>query len=153
MAGMPEEEAGGCRCGAVRYRLTRRPICVNGCHCRDCQKLGGGAFAINLMVEAAAVETTAGAVAPDAFGMARCPLCGTALWGTHPLFGAAIRFVRAGTLDHAERFAPDAHFFVRSKHPWIALPPGVPAFDTLPGPGDGLFDAAQQARVEAALAG
>ena len=37
------ELAGGCACGAVRYRLTSAPMFVNCCHCLDCQRQTGGA--------------------------------------------------------------------------------------------------------------
>ena len=36
--------AGGCQCGAVRYRLTAAPGGANVCHCRMCQKAGGAPF-------------------------------------------------------------------------------------------------------------
>jgi hypothetical protein len=142
---------GGCHCGAVRYRMEGEPICVNGCHCRDCQTLTGSAFAINAMIEADRVTVTRGEPVTDAEFGTRCGRCGVLLWATHPMFGGNILFLRAGTLDESGRMAPDAHFFVRSKHPWIALPEGVPAYDTLPGEGESLFGSAQQARVAAAM--
>lgn len=143
---------GGCFCGAVRYRLSADPIFVNACHCRDCQKLGGSAFALNGMVEADRVAVTKGHVTAHE-GEARCGACRTLLWAEHPMFGSAIRFVRLGTLDEAERFPPDAHFFVRSRHPWVTIPGWLPKFETLPGDDDPpLFDEAQQARVDAAMA-
>ena len=40
---MPEI-AGGCLCGAVRYKATAAPVLVGICHCRDCQKFTGSAF-------------------------------------------------------------------------------------------------------------
>lgn len=145
---------GGCFCGAVRYRLAAAPIFVNACHCRDCQKLGGGAFALNGMVEADRVEVTAGeASVVQQDGEVRCGACSVLLWAEHALFGPAIRFVRLGTLDEGERFPPDAHFFVRSKHPWVTIPAGLPQFEMLPGEDEPLFSPAQQARVDAAMAG
>jgi hypothetical protein len=36
--------AGGCQCGAVRYRLAAEPTGVNVCHCRMCQKASGAPF-------------------------------------------------------------------------------------------------------------
>lgn len=95
-------------------RIEVDPIFVNACHCRDCQKLGGSAFALNGLVEADRVTVTT--------GEARCGACQTLLWAEHPLFGKAIGFVRLGTLDEGERFPPDAHFFVRSRHSWVMIP-------------------------------
>ena len=141
---------GGCECGAVRYRMTDDPIFVNCCHCRQCQKITGSAFAINGMIEADRLQVIEG---DDKFvsdvGQGRCDSCNTTLWGTHPMFGDKIVFVRLGTLDSAERIAPDAHFFIRSKHSWVAIPGGVPTFETLPGSGDPpLMSPAAAARLE-----
>ena len=122
---------GGCECGAVRFRMTAEPIFVNCCHCRDCQKITGSAFAINAMVEADRVELVEGEPSIED-GAARCPRCHSLLWAGHPQFGGSISFVRVGTLDEADQISPAAHFFVRSKHPWVAIPDDVPAFDTLP---------------------
>ena len=38
--------AGGCLCGKVRYSANGRPAFVGVCHCTDCQKFTGSAFAI-----------------------------------------------------------------------------------------------------------
>jgi hypothetical protein len=93
----------------------------------------------------------AGAPDTDPQHGTRCPACGVLLWAQHPMFGEAIRFLRVGTLDEAERLTPDGHFFVRSKHAWVVLPEGVPAFETLPGEGVSPLNAEQQARVAAAM--
>ena len=47
---------GRCACGNIRYRLTAAPMIVHACHCRDCQRLSGSAFAINLWIERRFVE-------------------------------------------------------------------------------------------------
>jgi hypothetical protein len=127
---------GGCACGAVRYRLTSRPMFVNCCHCRDCQRQTGGAFAINAMIEADRVEMLAGK--PVAISMPtdsgrphdihRCPTCQVALWSDYGRRGWML-FVRATTLDDPQAISPDAHIFTRSKLPWVGLPPDVPAFE------------------------
>jgi hypothetical protein len=136
---------GGCECGAVRYRLTSTPILVNCCHCRDCQRITGSAFAINAMIETDRIEILAGEPVMSSLEREgsgdtrawRCGNCATLLYADHPMFGDAMRFVRVGTLDRAELLPPDAHFFVRSKHPWITIPDGVPAFEALPEDGMG----------------
>ena len=130
---------GGCLCGHVRYRVTAPPIFVNCCHCRNCQKLTGSAFALNAMIEADRVEVT-GEGQPVTSGEAdketRCPKCKTLLWATHRLFGDPILFLRVGTLDCGETIEPNAHFFISRKYPWVVLPSGIPAFAELPGPDD-----------------
>jgi hypothetical protein len=132
--------------------MTVDPIFVNCCHCRDCQKITGSAFALNAMVEADRIHVLGG---DDGLfvedGAVRCSHCKTLLWAEHPQFGGHIKFVRVGTLDEAERLAPDAHFFVRSKHPWVVIPKELPAFDTLPGEGDPpLLSEESAARLKAA---
>jgi hypothetical protein len=52
--------AGGCVCGKIRYGLTRSPMITQACHCRDCQRITGGAFAINMWIEREYFETLAG---------------------------------------------------------------------------------------------
>lgn len=128
---------GGCACGAIRYKLTDAPLIVHACHCRDCQRLSGSAFATNIWIESKFVE--AGPTAPSLFRLAGgsgqphdlffCERCGTSLWSRyHPVPWAL--FVRAGTLDEPDAIAPDIHIFTRSKLPWLELPAGARRFDT-----------------------
>jgi hypothetical protein len=127
---------GGCSCGEVRYRLTSDPLFVHCCHCLNCQRQTGGAFAINVLIEADRVEVLAGEPRPVAVPRSggkkqriwRCPTCRVAVFSqyTRP----QIRFVRAGTLDDPASVAPDVHIYTRSKLPWVTLPDGVPAFRT-----------------------
>lgn len=124
---------GGCECGSVRFLMRDEPIFVNCCHCRQCQKITGSAFAINAMIESDRLEVSSEDRHTPAPGkQVRCNRCATLLWSEHGQFGERIKFVRVGTLDEAERIEPDAHFFVRSKHPWVVIPPGLPQFETLP---------------------
>ena len=51
---------GACTCGAIRYRLTSRPLFVHCCHCRGCQRETGSAFANNALLEADRVVLLAG---------------------------------------------------------------------------------------------
>ncbi len=47
---------GGCSCGAIRYKLTNTPLIVHACHCRDCQRVTGSGFVINIWIEKRFVE-------------------------------------------------------------------------------------------------
>jgi hypothetical protein len=129
---------GGCACGAVRYRLTNSPMIVHACHCRDCQRLTGSAFVVNIWIESAFVEIASGD--PKSFGLAGgsglphdlyfCGSCGTTLWSRYHAAPGDTRLVRAGTLDDPAAVTPDVHIFTRSKLPWLPLPADVPAFET-----------------------
>jgi len=54
------EIKGGCLCGAVRYTTEADPTSATVCHCRDCQKFTGSAFAALVRVpkEALTIEGT-----------------------------------------------------------------------------------------------
>ncbi len=129
------QPSGGCTCRAVRYRMTSKPLFVHCCHCRWCQRETGSAFALNAMIEADRVELIKGKVqtvnTPSLSGkgqkIARCPKCRVALWSNYSGAGAAVRFVRVGTLDDPDRLPPDIHIFTSSKQPWVVLPPGAKA--------------------------
>ena len=134
--GSANSKEGGCACGAVRYRLESAPYFVNCCHCSWCQRETGSAFAINAMIEADRVTvlrgTPATVLTSSASGkgqkIVRCPRCRVALLSHHAGAGDFIRFVRAGTLDHAADFPPDAHIFTSTKQPWVVLPPDAQVF-------------------------
>ena len=128
---------GGCACGAIRYKLTERPLIVHACHCHDCQRITGSAFVINLWIERKFVEAS---LAPKSFRLTAgtgkphdvffCEQCGTYLWSFYHAAPGDTLFVRAGTLDQPEKVTPDVHIFTRSKLPWLQLPKDVPAFET-----------------------
>ena len=128
---------GGCACGAVRYRLTAPPLIVHACHCRDCQKLTGSAFVLNMWIEKNCVEADHNL--PKSVMLAApsgkphevffCGHCMTRLWSKYHAAPGDTLLVRVGTLDHPERVEPDVHIFTRSKLPWFQLPPDQPAFE------------------------
>ncbi len=129
--------AGGCACGAIRYKLGAPPLIVHACHCHDCQRITGSAFVINLWIEREFVEA---GVAPNSFRLTAgtgkphdvffCEKCGAYLWSFYHAAPGDALFVRAGTLDQPEKVKPDVHIFTRSKLPWLRLPKDVPAFET-----------------------
>jgi len=129
---MTDNLSGGCACGAVRYRLASRPMFVHCCHCHDCQRQTGTAFALNALIETDRVEILSGAPVPYAMptdsgrphNIYRCPSCQTAVWSEYGGL-TKLRFVRVGTT----LLPPDIHIYTRSKLPWVALPEGVPAFE------------------------
>ncbi len=127
---------GGCACGKVRYRLESRPMVVHACHCTECQRLTGAAFAVNAVIETDRIELLAGMPEPaPVIGTSgkpqrimRCPACRVAVWSHYPIAGDKLAFVRVGTLDQPALLPPDAHIFTSTRLPWVELPAGVPAF-------------------------
>jgi hypothetical protein len=129
---------GGCACGTVRYRLTAAPLIVHACHCRDCQRLTGSAFALNIWIEKNCVEAdhtlpksfmlTAGSGKPHEVFF--CSRCTTHLWSKYYAAPGDTLLLRVGTLDHPETVKPDVHIFTRSKLPWLILPPDALAFES-----------------------
>lgn len=134
-AGMTLE--GGCACGGVRYRMESPPLFVHCCHCRWCQRESGASYALNALIEAERVILLEGepevTPTPSNSGKGqnvwRCPECRVAVWSHYAGFGDKVSFVRVGTLDHADRIAPDIHIFTSSKQPWVVIPEGSDAVE------------------------
>jgi hypothetical protein len=142
---------GGCPCGAIRYEIATMPISVYACHCTDCQRRSGSAFALNLPVRSATLRIVQGSpkgwhttsqrgVAATAWF---CGDCGCRIYGERQ-DGAGVSFVRAGTLDDTSWLRPAAHYFMRSAQSWETVSGEAKCFDTMPA------DAAELGEVIAA---
>ncbi len=74
---------GGCRCGAVRYRIDGEPLSAGYCHCRMCQRAADAAVVAWVAFrrdDLHFVKGTPEALQASARAMRRiCPQCGTAL--------------------------------------------------------------------------
>lgn len=127
---------GACSCGAVRFRLNDRALCVHCCHCSWCQRETGSAFVINALIESDRVELLQGTVekidTPSASGkgqlIVRCQQCHVALWSHYATLRDRMSFIRVGTLNNPERLPPDVHIFTSTKLPWVKLPEDRPSF-------------------------
>jgi len=126
---------GGCDCRAVRYRMTTKPLWVNSCHCRWCQRETGASFALNALIETDRVEVLQGTpdvvMTPSNSGkgqkIVRCPTCRIALWSHYAGAGDVIAFVRVGTLDEPDHLPPNVFIYTSTKQPWVVLPPDIPS--------------------------
>lgn len=134
---MTEIHNGGCACGAVRYRVTGKPAVGLVCHCRFCQRRLSSAFAVIAYFDAQAVEFTHGEPAEiehrsDVSGrwlrMKFCSTCGTTVSHTAEV-RPGMRAIAAGTFDEPDWFEIDRHIWVRSKRPWVVIPPGVATYE------------------------
>lgn len=122
---------GGCLCGGVRYRIDTQPAAIQLCHCRQCRKAQGSAFAANLPVPAADFHLEAGSEWLRAWsaspGKQRvfCGRCGSPLYSVNERVPGVVR-VRAGTVDDGLAARPALHFHVASKAAWWTIDDDLP---------------------------
>ena len=119
--------AGGCLCGAVRYRFGARPWAINACHCMDCKKLTG---ATNLLMilgpreafsfEGAVERYRKRADSGNEADIVRCAKCGVRLWH-EPVSAPQLVIFAAGTLDDPRWVVPTSHIFTRSALPGVVI--------------------------------
>ncbi len=119
---MTTKATGQCLCGSVKYdvEIPEKSPYAGLCHCKDCQRYTGTAFASSLMVPKAGVkltgelkfygkETERGSVMERGF----CPNCGSNVlcrsdaWDDHYVLSA-------GTLDDPSVYKPKINIFTRS---------------------------------------
>jgi len=129
---------GGCICGAVRYVCSAEPVMACNCHCRDCQKAGGGAFASALAVPTIALKITGEVKYYDTKGgsgqtVSRgfCPNCGARLFGK-PKAMPDLTVILAGSLDDPSWFRPGMDVYTASAQPWDHMNPDLPKFSKMP---------------------
>lgn len=128
--------AGGCLCGAVRYRLDARPLGVNACHCVDCKKLTGATHLLMVLAMREAFVREGGRVAryrkcADSgreIDIVRCADCGVRMWH-EPLSAPQLVFVAAGTLDDPSWAVPASHIYVGRASPGVVFQDDAVTFD------------------------
>ena len=129
---------GGCICRAVRYECSAEPVMMANCHCRDCQKAGGGAFAPAVIVLTASLKITgetkfhdtqsdSGNIVSRGF----CPNCGSRLFGKTAAM-PDLMAIQAGSLDDPSWYQPRMDIYTASAQPWDHMNPQLPKFQKSP---------------------
>lgn len=130
---------GGCHCGAIRYEVTGEPVVARICHCDDCRRSGGSAFATNVFVKTEDLKVTKGepktfhwvAASGNKRGRAFCGDCGTTVYVWNEARPEA-RGVRIGTIDDASFVEPKMHLWVSRALSSTNLNDDLPKFDRQP---------------------
>jgi hypothetical protein len=124
---------GGCRCGAVRLRVTRPPLLAAACHCTGCQSMSASAFSLSLAIPADGFAVTRGETVLGGLGGNMhqfCPACMTWMFTRPPGMDWFVN-LRPTMLDAHLWFVPFIETFTDEKLPW-ATTPAKHSFETLP---------------------
>lgn len=143
---MPAPYTGGCLCGALRYTVQAEPLTIYACHCTDCQRRTGSAFALSMVVARGAISLEEGE--PVEYRVTlddgriktgkACAQCACRLWG-EPVKAPQIAIVQPGTLDDTSWIKPVAHIWTKSAMPGTAFEPGAIKFEKMAGSFDALI--------------
>lgn len=121
--------AGGCFCGALRFRFTGPPLGSMICHCRSCRRISGAPVVAWLTLPVERFEYTRGrarrlrssANAVREF----CGHCGTHLIYRHRRTPSEVD-VATATLERPERWPPTHHGWVSHAVSWLRIDDGLP---------------------------
>ncbi len=130
--------SGGCLCGAIRYEISGEPRRMVNCHCDDCRKNTGAAFATNIMFDEGDVRVTQGETrkfehvsdAGNTKTKEFCPNCGSQLFSTTA--GRPAIVVKVGSMDDAGFVQPTANFYCARALAYADLSGDVTNFDEMP---------------------
>jgi hypothetical protein len=134
--GDPRVYEGGCLCGEIRWQASGKALSAMHCHCRQCNKFTGSAFATGVGFRTDAVtwkneEPSFYQSSQDA-KRGFCPRCGSSVsW--HYLDEEI--WISVGSFDHPEEIQPEAHMMSEKQLPWLKIDDGLPRYPRFP-PGD-----------------
>ena len=122
---------GSCLCGAIRFEVAGELSGIQLCHCSQCRRGSGAAFAANLPVRAQDFRIVVGQ--PKAFesspGKQRlfCGDCGSPIISRTAAVPDMVR-VRAGLLAEPVETKAVFHFHVSSKASWLPIADDLPQY-------------------------
>lgn len=114
---------GGCRCGALRVRMTEAPMITSVCHCTGCQKMTGSAFSLTITLPASGLEviqgeSVQGGLGGDEVYHHHCPDCMSWVFTTATAFEGFVN-LRATMLDDPSWFEPFIELQTAERLPWV----------------------------------
>ena len=132
---------GGCLCGKVRYSAEADPAFVGVCHCKNCQRFSGSAFASVVALPKPALKLqgelktfTDRGDSGKAMSRRFCPECGSSVVDEAEAMPNMV-MVLIGTLDDASWVKPTMEIYLDSAQPWVRLGGERQRFAKMPMPG------------------
>jgi hypothetical protein len=127
--------AGGCLCGAIRFRVSAEPVVTALCHCSLCRRAAGAPLMAWAMFaeNAFALERGELAIYASSPGVRRgfCGRCGTTLSFAADFMPGLIDLTIA-SFDEPERLPPALHMWESKRISWIQLDDDLPRYAELP---------------------
>ena len=132
---------GGCLCGKVRYSAEADPAFVGLCHCKNCQRFSGTAFASVVGLPKPALKLqgelktfTDRGDSGKAMLRRFCPECGSSVIEEAEAMPNMV-MILIGTLDDASWVKPTMEIYLDSAQPWVSLGGERQRFAKMPMPG------------------
>lgn len=123
---------GSCLCGAVKYEIDGPIESATHCHCSQCRKGHGAAFATYASVPWSNFRWVQGEDAVARYhsspGITRtfCRNCGSTLQWYSDHTDPDLLGITLGTLDSSLGEIPQTHIYSESKADWYAIADGLP---------------------------
>ena len=128
---------GSCLCGEVRFELDGPINDIVYCHCSECRRVQGSAFASNGNVAKKDFRFTCGEDLLTTYESSPgkikyfCRACGSPMLSTNASFPDSAR-IRLGTIQSDIKERPSCHIFVDSKANWDTITDDLPQFPGFP---------------------
>lgn len=128
---------GGCLCGAVRFEITGKISDIVYCHCSQCRKAQGSAFATNGNIQATEFRILSGEDKLTAYAAGPtltkyfCKTCGSPILSKNSSKPDVVR-IRVGTIESEIAEKPVAHIFTSSKATWDVICDDLPQYAEFP---------------------
>ncbi|GAA6166101.1 GFA family protein [Pelagimonas sp. KU-00592-HH] len=130
---------GQCLCGAISFEADGEVPVMANCHCTDCRKATGSAYAALMFMKESDVKITgttktfqhnsdAGSLMTKHF----CENCGSPMFTQNSNRPGMIG-LRAGTINEQQEFTPKANVYTSSVMAATILDENLPAFAKMPG--------------------
>jgi hypothetical protein len=127
---------GSCLCGAVAFQIEGALHSARYCHCTNCRKFSGTAYAARALAQAAQLAVTASEAAVtkyDSGGGLRvfCASCGCPLW-YEPNGLPQFRGIPLGVIDGVGAPKPEMHVWTKSMVGWATISDDLPIHENHP---------------------
>ena len=128
---------GRCECGRIRYEVDGEIEDFSHCHCSQCRRLHGAAYATFADVSRARFRYVSGESDIKVYASSEindrvfCAECGSNILVDSKQDPETL-YISMGTVDGEPSCPPGYHIFVGSKAPWHEITDNLKQYDTWP---------------------